>query len=185
MNWQAELSTHYVANWGIRGTPCEFNLGPIWELPADFKVLEFPPRAGRAMWTYATCGMSLPVDCNGIEIHMSSPIQSTAIIELLVSIAHFHRTGERLGLWHTVNFGRPWLANSLCSFGLISLPYLDGPSLENFASPNGSTSFYWMIPITNRELELELKKSKGIEALETLFESSGFNYCDPERASVV
>jgi hypothetical protein len=50
---------HYERAWGAAGTAIKVLNGPMHELPDDFAVLEFPPRAGRNMWTYATCGMSL------------------------------------------------------------------------------------------------------------------------------
>jgi hypothetical protein len=86
------------------------------------------------MWTYATSGMSRPGDATPLELHLFSPERSEQLVELLMAIAHYHRTGSTLGLGASVNFGRPWLSGSDCSFGLISLPYLDGPALENFAA---------------------------------------------------
>lgn len=183
MNWTQAIEAHYVRNWGVAPEACPFRLGPVHELPTDFKVLAFPPHDGRTMWTYATCGLSLPCDHHPIELHLFSPTRSDALVELLFTVAHFHCTGAKLGLWHTVNFGRPWLSTSDCSFGLISLPYLDGPELEDFESADGCSKFYWLIPIT--KAELELKKREGVEALEAQFEAAGFDYSDPMRASVV
>lgn len=183
MNWIQTIEEHYVRNWKITPESCSFNSGPIHELPIGFKVLAFPPHAGRSMWTYATCGLSLPQDEQRIELHIFSPIAASGIVELLFAIAHFHRTSARLGLWHTVNFGRAWLELSKCTFGLISLPYLDGPSIENLETSEGLVKNYWLIPIT--EAELRFKKSSGIEALEARFEEVGFDYSDPLRASVV
>ena len=134
------------------------------------------------MWTYATCGMSLPGDHHPVELHLFSNIRSDTLVELLFTVAHFHRTGAKLDLWHTVNFGRPWLGTSACSFGLVSLPYLDGPDLENFECMGGSAKFFWLIPITKEELDL--KKRGGVEALETQFEAACFDYSEPMRASV-
>lgn len=182
MNWTNNIKEHYIRNWNAQPEVCMFQRGPVHELPPDFKVLAFPPRTGRTMWTYATCGMSLQSDPNPIEIHIFSPVRSDALVELLFAVAHFHRTGTKLDLWHTVNFGRPWLPSSQCSFGFISLPYLDGPNLENFECGDGVAKFYWLIPIT--KAELELKKAEGVEALEARFDASGFNYVEPTRASV-
>lgn len=183
MNWIKSIKEHYIRNWSAEPQICSFQRGPIHDLPPEFEVLAFPPRTGRTMWTYATCGMSLPDDVSPIELHLFSPIRSDALVELLFAMAHFHRTEAKLNLWHTVNFGRPWLPSSLCSFGFISLPYLDGPRLENFECGEGSGKFYWLIPIT--QSELELKKAEGVEALEALFDASGFDYVDPVRSSVV
>ncbi len=75
--------------------------------------------------------MSQPNDQRPIELHMFSPLEADEVVELLVVTAHYHRTAAPLGPGHTVNFGRPWLDASECKYGLVSLPYLDGPSLED------------------------------------------------------
>jgi hypothetical protein len=86
-----------------------------------------------------------------------------------------------LGLGHTVNFGRPWLPGSRCSFGLVSIPYLDGPDLEVLRDPTSEREVLclWLIPITAREVHF--KKQRGLEALEDLFQTAGINYVDPHR----
>ncbi len=110
-------------------------------------------------------------------------MDSPEIVELLVVTAHYHRTSEPLDLWHTVKFGRPWLQGSTCSHGLVSLSYLDGPSLEDLTFQNKSIKFYWLIPISS--LEVQYKVEHGIEALETAFEIASLNYIDLMRSSVV
>jgi hypothetical protein len=120
-----------------------------------------------------------------IELHLFSPLSSDKHVELLTAIAHYHRTSARLGLGHTVNLGRSWLPGSSCNFGLISLPYLDGPTLEIMNHPDFKkpVRLLWLIPITKEELIF--KKTHGLEALEERFEKTGFNYLDPHRSSVV
>jgi len=87
-------------------------------------------------------------------------------------------------LRHTVNFGMPWQNSSQCSFGLISLPYLDGPELENFKiKKNKVLKFYWLIPITQKEVEYKMQN--GVEALEAKLEENAFNYTNTKRISVV
>ncbi len=134
------------------------------------------------MWTYATIGMSLDDDERPIELHMFSQEQSEEIVELLFATAHFHATGERLDLGHTVNFGRPWMDNSLCDHGLITLPYLDGPAVENFQVDGIWAKCYWLVPVTRAEVLFKAKW--GVEKLEEVFESSNFNYADPKRPSL-
>jgi hypothetical protein len=126
--------------------------------------------------------MSLGIEGEQIELHLFSPVHSLAHVELLTVIAHYHQTGARLGLGHTVNFGRPWLPSSVCECGLISLPYLDGPSLEWLRIGTEAFHFLWLIPVTIQEVQF--KKTYGLEALEEKFESTGFNYLDPLRNSV-
>ena len=120
-----------------------------------------------------------------LELHLFSPEQCDAHVELLTVVAHYHRTGQHLGLNHTVNFGRPWMKESECTYGLISLPYLDGPSLEEFHSASSASMirFLWLIPIT--KAEREYKVAFGVEALERKFEESNFDYVDALRPSIV
>jgi hypothetical protein len=118
-----------------------------------------------------------------LELHLLSPVATTEHVELLTAVAHYHRTGARLGLGHTVNFGRPWLPGSRCTHGLISLPYLDGPDLEILSVDGKTVRFLWLIPITKEEVEF--KKKNGLEALEARLEEANFAYGDPKRPSVV
>ena len=135
------------------------------------------------MWTYATVGMSHPADEKAIELHLYSPHEANEHVELLFATAHYHRNEARLGLWHTVNFGRPWLGRSLCNHGFVSLPYLDGPSFEILNTPLGPINFYWLIPVHAEEVTY--KAQQGVEALEQAFENESFNYLDPSRPSAV
>lgn len=177
------VAQHYQEHWRIAPQASSCRSAPSSEMPAGFKILTFPPSPRRRMWTYATCGMS-SLECNdAIELHLFSPIETMAHVELLTAIAHYHITGHRLDLHHTVNFGRPWVAHSQCEYGLISLPYLDGPQLEWLQIENRKIHCLWLIPITNKEVEF--KKAHGIEALESQFDRAKFDYLNPIRSSVV
>lgn len=174
---------HYEEIWGVRGKKTAFCAGPIHELPADFAVVEFPPHGERQMWTYATCCMSQPDDDQALELHMFSPISSLEPPEILTAVAHYHRTGVNLGVGHTVNFGKPWLGTSSCHYGLVSLPYLDGPALEQLSLPGNSiVRFLWLVPLT--QSEVKFKKANGLDALEERLEEACFNYLDPNRPAV-
>jgi hypothetical protein len=126
--------------------------------------------------------MSSIADEQPLELHMFSPREVPAHTELLTAVAHYHRTGARLGLGHTVNFGRAWLPGSQCDHGLISLPYLDGPRLEELMVDGKLIRCLWLIPVTTAEVEF--KKHHGLEALEARFETEQFSYIDPLRRSV-
>jgi Suppressor of fused protein (SUFU) len=179
-----EQIAHYVACWGGEPVVKRWERGPFWDLRAAFAVLEFAPGRARNMWTYATCAMSLPSDPERLELHLFSPVQSEQHVELLTAVAHYHRTEASLGLGHTVDFGRPWLPQSNCDHGLISLPYLDGPRLKDFQSQAGGVRVecLWLVPITRGERQFKI--DHGLEALECRFEAAKFNYLDPRRASV-
>lgn len=177
------LAAHYAMWWSDHGETHNWHRGPRHELPASYRVLRFAPSTKRACWTYATLCMSQPTDDERLELHLLSPVADVAHVELLTTVAHYHRTGARLGLGHTVNFGRPWLPGSGCTHGLVSLPYLDGPELEVLALPDGPVRFLWLIPVFAQEVEW--KKRHGLEALESRLEAASFNYADPMRRSVV
>lgn len=183
MHWQASIERHYRSHWNAMAETSAYAAGPVDQLPPGFTVLRFPPQGEQAMWTYATRGMSLPDDATPIELHVFSAHETQEIDELLFMTAHFHRTSARLGLAHTVNFGRPWVAGSTCDHGLVSLPYLDGPDLEDLVVQDRTIKCYWLIPITRAEREFKVRH--GLEALESEFERTSFDYLDPRRKSVV
>jgi hypothetical protein len=179
------IKTHYMKNWGDVFNVLDLGRGPILKVGKEFSILEFPPRKERGFWTYATCGLSTLAPDDRIELHLFSWGRDESIVELLTAVAHYHiSSSHKLNLWHTINFGRPWQDDSKCSFGLISLPYLDGPLLEDMLNEKAmKVKFYWLIPIT--ESEKKFKQDHGIEALERLFEAKQINYLDANRKSVV
>jgi hypothetical protein len=179
------LREHYQRQWGSSPAARRWRSGPIQQLGAEFQVLEFPPTDHSFMWIYSTAGMTPTVDAlhQRLELHLFAPQPDESLVELLTMIAHYHVTEKPLGLHHTVNFGRPWLAGSACDHGFISLPYPYGPSLEWLAPGNQEqTRCLWLIPITRGEVAF--KKSHGPEALESRFEERQFNYLDPRRPGV-
>lgn len=184
-NYAKCIIRHYETGWNSTGRTRHWSRGPTHQLSPGFCVLEFAPTSSRDMWTYATCCMSQIEDEQPVELHLFAPNASDRLVELLTIVAHYHRTGSRLDVGHSVDFGRPWLPESACTFGLVSLPYLDGPKIENLTVPelHVKVQCCWLIPIT--EKEVEYKKLAGVDALEHRFEEASFNYLDPQRASVV
>lgn len=180
--WSADIENHYSVAWTPRFERARPTAGPVKDLPSDFTVLVFPPYGGREMWTYATCCMSQPGDSFPIEVHMFSASQSTSHVELLAALAYYHRSSASLGLGHSVSFGRPWFPGSGLSYGLLSLPYLDGPALEWMDSGKTRVRFLWLIPVTHSEVRY--RQERGVEALESRFEEAGFNYLDAYRPAV-
>ncbi|HRD45545.1 MAG TPA: suppressor of fused domain protein [Caulobacter sp.] len=180
-DWARHTHAHYREIWGVDGDLCRLPDGPTHQLPG-FEVRKFPPTADQVLWTYATCGMSQPGDSEPLELHIHGREESTRLVLLLTVVAHYHRTGQRLGLGHTVNFGLAWQPGSSCDRGLISLPYLYGPRLENLTVDGVAGKCLWLIPVTTAEVEF--KKSNGLDALEERFEGDGFDYADPLRPSV-
>jgi hypothetical protein len=180
-----QIVDHYRTQWGNDIRRRQWSNGPASDLPSQFCILELPPTNSRRMWTYATCCMSQCHSASRIELHVFSPFESRAHVELLTAIYHYHCTGNPLGHAHTVNFGRPWLPGSGCDHGLISLPYLDGPKLEVLTLPAEQQiiRFLWLIPITPSERDFTSRF--GLDALECRFQETNVNYVDPYRKSIV
>ena len=183
-DYPALVLPHYQKVWGANVAERRLLRGPTHELPRGFRVLEFEPTAVFAPWVYATSGMSPAPGADGVrlELHLYSPQADESLVELLTVITHYHATAPRLGLHHTVNFGRPWLRGSACDRGFISLPYPHGPSLQWLDLGTSSVECLWLIPVT--PAEVEYKQANGAEALEVVFEQRQFNYLDPARPSV-
>lgn len=183
-NYRMDILKHYSKNWGNGSVEKYWSIGPIEEFNTHFSILEFKPSLERDMWTYATCGLSTYTHISPIELHMFSSKQDESLIELLSTVCFYHNVDANLNLGHTINFGRPWQDKSLALYGLISLPYLDGPALEIMnCSEQKAISFYWLIPITQRELEY--KKEFGLEALEHKMETTQINYINPNIRSII
>lgn len=183
MNTYAQvLENHYSRIWAPPSDRVRWGKGPIIELSDEFRVLVI--ERSPDMLAYATRCMSRIEDKARLELHwLTRPAKDLkdGTIEILTAVAHYHRTGSPLGLGHSVNFGKPWVAGSACTHGLISLPYLDGPNLEWLSEPE--VRFLWLIPIT--DAEVQFKKRHGLEALEQQFEETQFDFLDPFRKSVV
>ncbi|NOS90300.1 MAG: suppressor of fused domain protein [Cyclobacteriaceae bacterium] len=183
-NYSDKLKQHYEGYFGIPGNKFKWGKGPIETLHPEFYILEFEPNERHEMWTYATLGMSLDRnDENLIELFIFSPWQDDMLVELLTVTAFFHRNTQPLNLNHTLNFGKPWLDDSKCDHGFISLPYLDGEDLELFHYQDNTYHCYWLIPITAKERDYKIKN--GYESLEELFESKGLDYLNVDRDCLI
>lgn len=181
--WKRELARHYSKFFGTSYNVYRWEKGPVNEIGPDFSVLEFPSIPTRGGWIYCTSCMALASDSHGIELFMIAPVQDHQNIELLTVVAHFHRTATRLKCGDTVDFGTSWGGANKCDCGLISLPYLFGPPLENLEIASKNIRILWLLPITRAEREYKIKF--GLEALEAKFEDPKFNYLNQARKSVV
>jgi hypothetical protein len=140
--YAAAIEAHYARTWAAPSRRLRFAEGPVHELPSEFAVLAIP--VSEHTMAYATRCMSSPDDDERLELHVltySSPEPDVDLIELMTVVAHFHRTGARLGLGHSVDIGRPWLPGSTCTHGVISLPYLFCPKLERLNVSVQRTAF--------------------------------------------
>ena len=173
---------HYSRNWGSARAELRLRGGRIAELPPEFRVVKFERSEESAV--FATVGMSQPNDVTPLELHVvvyPDKAIEREIAEVLAMVAYFHRHVAPLNWGHTVNLGKSWAGNSACTHGLISLPYLDGETLE--WANDKSIRFLWLLPIT--EAERQFKVENGLEALETIFEEKSINYLNLYRDSLV
>jgi hypothetical protein len=175
---------HYATTWGSNYRVRRWPKGPVEDL-GDFRVVEFrvPALPGSV---YATDGMRRAAAAGGeygLELCLTVAAPDAGHVELLTAIAHFHLTGEALDLGHTIRFGRPLAPGSRLTHGFISLPYLWGPTLEQFSEDCRPTRVLWLVPIT--EAERLFLMENGVDALEEELEARNFNYLDPHRPSVV
>jgi hypothetical protein len=172
---------HLELHWKISASLHDWTAGA--RKPNGRGVLVFPPGPVHDFWIYATDGMSVANHKEPVEVFLFSPQSTESHIALLSAVAAYHQQAELLAIGHTVNFGRPWLTGSQCTYGLISTPYLDGPELEYLRMPSDPTiRFGWLIPIT--ETERIFKIEHGLEALEQRFEKK-LDYLNPRRESII
>lgn len=176
------LLAHYGEFWGNPDVVLCPPKGMDNRLGDEFRVLEYRPTRQRNSWIYATCGLGEPAVSN-LELYLVSPWQHQDHQKLLAAVSHYHLTGESLGLHHTINFGQPWMTESCCDHGFVSLPYLEPPAFKSFVYNEKTIDCLWLIPVTREEKGYAV--SHGVGSLECRFEEAEFNYMDPARASVV
>lgn len=175
----SEIEAQLKTALSVTPTRLTFKSGPIHQLPEDFCVLEFGPKDGQAEWLYASCGMSFEGG-EPIEVFLLSPRQAPQLVELFYALAHFHLTGERLDANHTVNFGVPWLDNSICDHALLTTMETE---FEWIQSGNRRIHYLWLVPITKSERDYKIEH--GIEALDTKLDEHDVDCTDPLRKSCV
>jgi len=175
---------HFERRWGLPEAEFRSARSPLEEVAPDLSLARYRRESG--LYSYSTSGLSaanreVPLELFVVVRPEQALVNEYDWLEALSVIAHFHATGASLDVGHTVSLGRPWLPGSSCEYGLVSLPYLDGPALEW----PGDSSFrcLWLLPITAGELEY--KRSHGVDALESLLESSGVDVVDAYRPSSV
>ena len=183
MGYIKDLVKHYETYFCVKGNGVNLACEPTGKLVEGFIVLEIPPNKQHDMYCYCTVGMSAERSDNLIELLVYSPKTDLSLVELLTACASYHRNNTALNLHHTVNIGQPWLDSSICDYGFISLPYLDGEELELFQFEDTTINCYWLIPITKEERDYKIKN--GVEALEQLFEDKQLDYLNPNRKSLI
>lgn len=183
-DYDSAIERHYDNVWHCKGRTRSFYAKcRIADINRHFKIIEILPIPARPMWSYATVGMAGESGDRVIELHVFSDTRNLIWIEILEAVAYFHLTEARLGVGHTVNFGVGVSEGSQLTHGLISLPYLDGETLELFRYGNNVIRCLWLIPIS--QSELDYKKQYGLERLEKLFELNNFEYANLMRRPLI
>ena len=163
----------------------EFSDERIQEVVPGFHVIEVAPGPKLRLTTYVSVGAGFPdePEQSNHEFLLAAEQPAARHVELLAMVAHYHWTGERLGVEHLFGIGEPWVEGSTLEHMLVSLPYPYGPDLEVLETPERCVHLLWLQPIT--AAERTYAKQHGVEALEERFEKAKLKYWHPRRKSVV
>jgi hypothetical protein len=174
----------HVARFFPRWEAFSWNHGPIQETIPDFRVLRIPPRVEADPWIYLTLGAweATKESRHGFEFFLFAPFETPYHVETLAALADYH-VDHPLRLGRTLELGRPWLEGSAPDVFFVTLPYPFGSDFENCDAKGRHVQILWLLPIT-REEEAYLR-THGIAPFEHLLESSGADFSDPSRRSLV
>jgi hypothetical protein len=137
-SYQASLLAHYRAHWLILPTALRSTRPSVRHLAAMFHVLEFPPSAHRAMWIYATCGMSSWHMDQPLELHLFAANQARPR-GLADCCRPLSSNGPRAGLGPHCQLWRA-LAARLLVFVWVALASLFGRANPRNATRRAATS---------------------------------------------
>jgi len=157
----------------------------------NFRVVVISPRTLNDPWIYITLGAwevtkdeEYDKGKYGLEFLILSPVRDDIHINTLAMVAFYHHDPQyRLMLGDTINLGEGWMGGTCCDHFLVSLPYLYPPEFETVRLGDMYISFWWLLPITQKEVEY--LQTHGQEALEKRLERKRINYLDPNRKSAV
>ena len=169
---------------GHRVSAKSWKRGPLCGEGTSFRVLEVAPGPVSGLWNYVSVGAAnLPSKAGDpLEFVLAMESSSDRGIELITMVAWYHGK-ESLGVGHTIPVGEQWLSGSTCDHLLVCLPYPFGPGLEAIRDSRERARILWILPIT--KAERDFKVSRGLEALESIFDSRAIRFWDVKRASVV
>jgi hypothetical protein len=179
------LRTHLERWWGSCDE-CVWERGPMRRDCPGFRVLR-AERSDDALWLYASAGASVlrQVEGTGHEFFVVARTESPELVELVTIASHYAIFGEHGGVHagHTLNIGRPWLADSECDHLYLSTAYLLPPEFAIVKHPLGSAHLLWAVPIT--AAETRWRHEHGQEAFEQLLEDRELIPYDPSRDPLV
>ena len=182
-----EITSHYVSVWVYDPKVKRWEIGPVWELPPGFCVLEFrptnfepfvevrdllhvPTSGYRPSGTPLALARAIRGSCGAVDSRLPLPSNGAAS-------------------W-TWSYRRSWevmdAAGSGCDHGLISLPYIRRPENLSSTVPRlperlSISSGYCRLP--NRSVTT--KRSSVEEALQSKFDEGPLDYLKSARQSVV
>jgi hypothetical protein len=173
---ESHLRQYFV---GHRCSITAWGVGPTAKRWPHFRVLHFEPGPRTSRHVYVSVGAAAVRSRPRLEFVLLSRDADATHIETLAMVAYYHHT-EGLDCGHTFPIGRPWCAGASCEAFLVSLPYPFGSELEHAGSDD--IRVLWLLPI--HESERELCRERGLEALESRFDTVGIDYVDTRRPSV-
>jgi hypothetical protein len=170
---------------GHDATSCDFSTGPIQSVLPGFHLIRLAPGPRTALWTYVSVGAGFDDhhDEGRLEFMLLASEPSARHVELLAMTAHYHRTGQRLGVGHTFSIGEPWVPGSTLDCMLVSKPYPFGLELEVLELGDDHVHLLWLLPVT--QTERAYAAANGLETLESLFEAAAIEFWDPTRPAVI
>jgi hypothetical protein len=161
-----------------------WNHGPIVRSIPDFRVMRIEPGEKADPWIYLTLGAweATKASQHGFEFFLLGPSETPYHVETLAALADYH-VDHRLGLGRTLELSRPWIEGGAPDVFFVTLPYQFGPNFEHCHAGGQHVQILWLLPITREETAY--LRTHGYEAFEHLLESSGADFADPGRPSLV
>jgi Suppressor of fused protein (SUFU) len=137
-------------------------------------------------WCYVTLGawQATRDDHHALEYFILSPCPTAYHIETLAELTlQWADADPKPSLGSIIDTGRPWIDGAVADHFLLTLPYPFGPEFENVLHNDLHIQIMWLLPITNAEAAFIQRR--GIDQFEQLAESSGVQFADPRRPSLV
>jgi len=151
---------------------------------------EFRVARGRASpessWCYVTLGawQATRDDHHALEFFLLSPRPTAYHVETLAELTlQCADADPKPGLGAVIDTGRPWIEDGVADHFFVTLPYPFGPEFEDVLLDDLHVRILWLLPIT--KTEADFLRREGIDAFEELAESSGVEFADPRRPSLV
>lgn len=150
----------------------------------DLRIARMSPSGPGEPWAHVSVGAweLTAASGKGWEFMLLAPTDEPAHLETLAAVVRRHifspiRAGELIDL------GRPWYADSPCTWMLACPPYPYNISLERLDLADLDIHIVWMMPITKEEASFA--RDEGVDALEQRLQDAAADFLSTRRSSVV